>query len=49
MLVYIAVAQMVQYCVCALYVAKIDGNRFYNGVMFGLGEASSMVTSNYLM
>ena len=40
---------MVQYCVCALYVAKIDGNRFYNGILFGLGEASSMVISNILM
>ena len=40
---------MVQYCVCALYVAKIDGNRFYNGILFGLGEATSMVTSNILM
>ena len=40
---------MVQYCVCALYVAKIDGNRFYNGILFGLGEGFSMVTSNWLM
>ena len=36
---------MVQYCVAALNVAKQPGNHFVNGIIFGAGEAFSMVFS----
>lgn len=40
---------MVQYCVLALYCAKIPGNKFYNGILFGIGECSAMFFSGFLM
>ena len=40
---------MVQYCSITLYLAKIPGNMYVNGIIFGLGEVSSMVISGYLM
>jgi len=44
-----AVAQMMQYCVAALSLAKLPGNRFVNGIIFGVGEIFSMWISNFLM
>lgn len=44
-----AIAQMVQFCVIALSVAKLPGNRFVNGIIFGFGECFSMVFSHFLM
>ena len=44
-----AIAQMVQYCVASLYVAKLPGNRYVNGVIFGCGEVFAMIFSNFLM
>lgn len=48
-LAVLGVAQMVQYCVASLYVAKLPGNRYLNGIIFGCGEVFAMVFSNFLM
>ena len=40
---------MVQYCIIALYCAKIPGNKFFNGMLFGTGELSAMFFSGWLM
>lgn len=44
-----AIAQMIQYCVASLYVAKLPGNRYVNGVLLGSGEVFAMIFSNFLM
>lgn len=44
-----AVAQMIQYCVASLYVAKLPGNRYVNGIFFGCGEVFAMIFSQFLM
>ena len=49
LLITIAVGQMSQYCIVALYCAKIPGNKFYNGILFGTGELSAMFFSGWLM
>mmetsp|Transcript_15714 Transcript_15714/g.19756 ORF Transcript_15714/g.19756 Transcript_15714/m.19756 type:complete len:190 (-) Transcript_15714:288-857(-) len=40
---------MVQYCSASLYLAKIPGNRYVNGIVFGVGEVFAMVFSSFLM
>ena len=40
---------MVQYCGSSLYLAHLPGNKYINGIVFGIGECSAMVFSNYLM
>ena len=40
---------MIQYCILALYCAKVPGNKFYNGIIFGIGECSAMFFSGFLM
>ena len=42
-LILLAVAQMVQYCVMSLTCAKIPGNKYWNGVLFGTGELMGMI------
>lgn len=32
-----------------LFVAKFPGNKFYNGILFGVAEVLSMVISNMLL
>lgn len=44
-----AIAQMMQFCIAALSVAKLPGNRYINGIVFGAGEVFSMVFSQALM
>ena len=44
-----AIAQMIQYCVASLYVAKLPGNRYFNGIIFGFGEVFAMIFSSFLM
>ena len=48
-LAVMAVAQMVQYCVASLFVAKLPGNRYVNGIIFGCGECFAMIFSDFLM
>ena len=43
------IAQQIQYATIALYVAKLPGNKFYNGILFGVAEVFSMFFSNHLM
>ena len=40
---------MIQYCVASLYVAKLPGNRYINGIIFGCGEVFAMIFSSFLM
>ena len=40
---------MIQYCCVNLYITRLSGNRFVNGIIFGTGEIWSMLFSNYLM
>lgn len=40
---------MMQYCVASLYIAKLPGNRFLNGIIFGCGEVFAMLFSQVLM
>lgn len=40
---------MVQYCAASLYLAKIPGNKYVNGIIFGTGECLAMAFSNFLM
>jgi len=40
---------MVQFCVAALSLAKLPGNRYFNGIIFGGGEVFSMIFSSFLM
>ena len=44
-----AVAQMIQFCVASLSVAKLPGSKYVNGIIFGFGEIFGMVFSNFLM
>ena len=44
-----AIAQMVQYCVNSLFVASLPGNRYVNGIIFGVGECWAMIFSQILM
>jgi hypothetical protein len=41
--------QMYGYTVSVFYVTKIPGNRFVNGIFFGVAEVSSMFISGYLL
>jgi len=40
-----AIAQMVQYCVASLQLAKLPGNHYVNGIIFGVGEVFAMIFS----
>ena len=40
---------MCQYCTNSLYLAKLPGNRYINGIIFGCGEIFAMVFSQFLM
>ena len=40
---------MVSYCVACLYCASIPGNKFYNGILFGLGEFLGTFFSQVLL
>lgn len=48
-LAVMGITQMVQYCSASLYLAKIPGNRYVNGIVFGCGEVWAMCFSSYLM
>ena len=38
-----------QYCIISLYCAELPGNRFFNGVLFGVSETISMFFSGMLL
>lgn len=40
---------MVQYCTSSLYLAKIPGDIYFNGIIFGVGEVFAMIFSGFLM
>lgn len=40
---------MVQYCANSLFVAKLPGNKYFNGILFGTGETATMFFSQWLM
>jgi len=39
----------VQFSVISLYLARLPGNRFVNGIIFGFGDCFAIVFSQYLM
>ena len=40
---------MVQYCVASLFVARLPGNKYVNGIIFGIGEVLGHQFSGMLM
>ena len=40
---------MMQFCVLALYCASLPGNKFHNGILFGIGEVCGMFISALLL
>ena len=44
-----AIAASIQHGTLQLFVAKLPGNKFYNGILFGISEISAMVASNLLL
>ena len=44
-----SIAALVQHATIQLFIAKLPGNKFYNGILFGLSEALAMIVSNMLM
>ena len=48
-LVIMGIVQMVQYCSTSLYVARLPGSKYVNGIVFGISEVFAMVFSGFLM
>ena len=44
-----SVAQMLQYVMANLMVAKLPGNIFLNGILLGSSESAAMVFSRFLL
>ena len=44
-----AISASLQHSTLQLFVAKLPGNKFYNGVLFGVAEVLSMLLSNMLL
>jgi len=43
------IAACFQHSTIQLFIAKMPGNKFYNGILFGLAESLAMVVSNLLL
>lgn len=43
------IAVSLQHSSIQLNIAKMPGNKFYNGILFGLAEALAMIVSNLLL
>jgi len=49
LLAVMAVAASLQHSAVQLFVAKFPGNKFFNGVLFGVAEVLAMLFSNLLL
>ena len=49
LLAIMAVAAAMQHATIQLFIAKMPGNKFYNGILFGVAECLAMVFSNVLL
>ena len=49
LLAVMSVAQMFQYVMANLMVAKLPGNKFLNGILLGTAESAAMVFSRLLL
>lgn len=49
LLTMMAISASLQHSTLQLFVAKLPGNKFYNGVLFGVAEVLSMLLSNMLL
>ena len=49
LLATMAVAASLQHSTIQLFIAKMPGNKFYNGILFGLAECLAMLISNVLL
>ena len=48
-LTIIYIVQMIQYCTITLYLGRMPGHMYVNGIVFGIGELSAIVLSGWLM
>ena len=49
LLAIMSVAQMLQYVLANLMIAKLPGNKFYNGILLGTAECLAMLFSRFLL
>ena len=44
-----AIAASLQHSTIQLFIAKMPGNKFYNGILAGVSEGLAMIVSNLLL
>ena len=49
LLTLMVVAASLQHSTIQLFIAKLPGNKFVNGILFGVAESTAMVFSNLLL